>query len=77
MDDDEILRNEIQLAIDEAHVLLMQALLDGAAARALIARLRDCANRAHDAGLDVANRQLTSAANDLAAKLHGPDPFRP
>jgi hypothetical protein len=75
MDDDEILQTEIQLAMDEAHVLLMQDPLDGAATRALIARLRDCVNRAHDAGLTVAQRQLQRASDDLAAKLAGPDYF--
>jgi hypothetical protein len=70
------LQTDTQLALDEAHVLLMQEPLDEPAARALIARLRDCVNRAHDAGLTVAKRQLTNAADDLATKLHGPDPFR-
>jgi hypothetical protein len=49
MDNREILETDIQLAIDEAHVLLMQEPLNKAAATALIVRLRDCANRAHDA----------------------------
>jgi hypothetical protein len=69
------LQTDIQLAMDEAHLALRQDEPDQAAARSLIARLRDCANRAHDAGLSAAQRQLQRASDDLAEKLAGPDQF--
>ena len=75
MDDNEILQSDIQLALDEADSLLMQEPVNKAAAGALLIRLRDYVNRAHDAGLSVAQRQLQRASNDLAAKLFGPDEF--
>jgi len=63
------LETEMQHAMDEADAMLLQTLIDHDAAEVLLARLRHCIDRAHDADLLVGKRQLERVAEDLADRI--------
>jgi hypothetical protein len=66
------LNAEIQELWGEANGMLRANQLDSKRAGVLQTRLRECADRAHDAGYGDRERLLRRAADDLAAQFPSP-----
>jgi hypothetical protein len=58
--------------LDEAHTLHLSADLDVRKTATLIARMRECAEQARDAGMTDAEQKLRKAAEKLEKRLLAP-----